>query len=147
MTENILSSLPREQIEDILFKALRSVYRFERLEVEEFDLSYPQIYLLKYLKRNPGVRISEIAEEMKMKIFGATRLVDQLEEKEFLKRKRDSNDKRNIFVFISTKGKRMLQKIEDHSFSTIMTNLETFDEEDLLALVKLTTNLDKILGV
>ncbi len=58
------------------------------------------------------MRVTDIADEMKIKVFSATRLVDQLEGRGLVKRGRDKNDGRIIQVSITAKGKRMAQEKE-----------------------------------
>ena len=142
-----VGDLNRDKVEDLLFHLLRTFYQFEQIEVSEFDLSYELIYILKMLRRNDGMRISDIAEEMKIKVFSATRLVDQLEKRELIKRKRDSVDKRNILVTITAKGKRMVKKIEDHAINLIFGNMSNYSEDEIHIIFDTIRNLDHILGV
>ena len=142
-----INILEREKVDEILFSTLKAVYRFERNEVEEFDLTYQQIYLLKILKRNSPMRISDIAEELRIQVFAATRLVDQLEKRRYIKRNRDRNDRRNILVSISRPGIEMVQKIEDHAYDLVVSNLHGYNEVEINVMIDLILNLEKILGV
>jgi DNA-binding MarR family transcriptional regulator len=142
-----VDNLDRDKVEDLLFHLLRTFYQFEQIEVLEFDLSYELIYILKMLRRNDGMRISDIAEEMKIKVFTATRLADQLEKRELIKRKRDSVDKRNILVTITAKGKRIVKKIEDHAINLIFGNMGSYSEDEIHVIFNTIKNLDHILGV
>jgi len=142
-----VGNLDRDKVENLLFHLLRTFYQFEQIEVSEFDLSYELIYILKMLRRNDGMRISDIAEEMKIKVFTATRLADQLEKRELIKRKRDSVDKRNILVTITAKGTRMVKKIENHAISLIFGNMSSYSEDDIHIIFNTIRNIDHILGV
>ena len=73
MKSNMINGIDKSQLADILFGMLRSLYQFERLEVATFDLTYQQIYLLKYLYRfSLPLSVGDIAREMKTPLFGAT---------------------------------------------------------------------------
>ena len=58
--------MSRQQMEEILYRALRAIYLFERVEIERFGLNYQQMYLLKFLKRKSPFRISDIAGELQI---------------------------------------------------------------------------------
>ncbi len=136
-----------EDLKDFLFNALRILHKFERIEVSKFDLNFPLIYLLNYLKRKSPVRISEISDEMIIPLFNATRLVDQLEKRSFVKRERDLNDKRNIFVSATEDGLEMVAKIEAFTLEIIMKNISQFKQDELIKIIDLMKNLENILGI
>lgn len=147
MEMNNFNIMNKEELKDFLFNALRVLHRFERVEVSEFDLNFPLIYLLKFLKRRSPLRISEISDEMIIPLFNATRLVDQLEKRALVKRERDINDKRNIYVSITRDGSKMVTKIEEFTLKTIMENIGQFEQDELIKIIDLMRNLDDILGV
>lgn len=134
-------------VENLLFHLLRTFYQFEQVEVMMFDLSYDLIYILKLLKRVDGMRISDIAEEMKIKVFSATRLVDQLEDRSLVKRTRTESDRRNVRVTITASGKKMVKKIEDHALKLIFSNMKDYSESEMLVVFNTIKNMDKILGI
>ena len=87
MKKKAAIELSHSRIEDLLFHALRSIYLFERAEIEQFDLNYQQMYLLKVLRRMSPLRVSDIAEELRIPVFSTTRLVNQLESKTLVMKK------------------------------------------------------------
>ncbi len=82
-------SISRRELDEALFQALRAVYRFERSKVERFELSFEEIYLLQYLRRNSPSRMSAIAREMGIPVSNATRLVGRLYRMQPVDRGRD----------------------------------------------------------
>lgn len=134
-------------LENLLFSLLRTFYQFERIEVSTFDLSYDMIYILKLLWRIPFLRVSDIAEEMKIKVFSATRLVDQLEKRGLVKRARNKEDLRIIEVSITAKGKRMVKKIEDHALNLITSNMDQFSPDEIKTIRKTIRKLNDIMGI
>ncbi len=142
--DHIISS---DDLKNLLFHLLRTFYQFENIEVTTFGLSYDLIYILKLLKRVDGMRISDIAEEMKIKVFSATRLIDQLEDRLFVKRARTDSDKRNVLVTISASGKKMVKKLEDHALNLIYSNMAGYSENEMLVLFNTIKNMDQILGI
>jgi len=142
-----ISDLPRQQMEELLYQALRAIYLFERVEIERFGLNYQQIYLLKFLKRKSPFRISDIAGELRIPAFSATRLIKELESKKLLLRSRDIKDRRNIFIRLSPAGEDMIRRIEFNIINTVISTLGNYGWDELRVIIDLVKNLDVILGV
>ncbi len=147
MKEKADIDLSPSKIEDLLFQALRTIYLFERAEIEQFDLDYQQMYLLKSLKRKSPFRVSDIAVELQIPVFSATRLVNQLESKKLIIKNRDIKDRRNIFVKITAEGRELLGNIESHIIKLMISGLKTYTEEEAGLIINVIQNLDVILGL
>ncbi len=147
MKKTAHADISHTSIEDLLFHALRTIYLFERAEIEQFDLNYQQMYLLKLLRRKSPCRVSDIAEELRVPVFSATRLVNQLESKTLVIKNRDVKDRRNIFVQITAGGRSLVQKIESHIIELIIYSLKTYTDEEARLIMDVTMNLDLILGL
>jgi DNA-binding MarR family transcriptional regulator len=142
-----IADLPRQQMEENLYRALRAIYLFERVEIERFGLNYQQMYLLKFLKRKSPFRISDIAGELRVPAFSATRLIRELEFKKLLARSRDIKDRRNVFIRLAPAGEEIVRRIESNIIDTIIATLHDYNVDELRVIVDLANNLDVILGV
>jgi DNA-binding MarR family transcriptional regulator len=140
-----LSDIPRKKLDGILFKALQAVYKFQQSRVSTFGLNYEDIYLLQFIRNNSPARMGEIAEEMNIPISTATRVVDRLEKRKFLARKKDVRDRRNIIVSLEPPGESAVMEIEDHTFSLLTENLASFSGDDISSFIKTAVHLQKIL--
>lgn len=147
MPVSMLKNLSVDRLEEILFHTLRAIYLFERSEFDTFGLNYQQMYLLKILKRRSPLRVTEIAQELRIPPFAATRLVSQLEADGLVEKKRDSRDRRNIFVGMTASGMEMVARIESHITGLLMERLSRYPEEQLISLITVIQDLDMILGV
>ena len=140
-----LYNIPRNTIDEILFKALQAVYKFQQSRVSTFGLNYEDIYLLQYIRNNSPARMGDIAGEMNMPMSTATRVVDRLERRRLLSRKKDLQDRRNILVTLGPLGESAVEKIEDQTFSLLTTNLAGFSDDDVSSFIKTAVHLEKIL--
>jgi MarR family transcriptional regulator, organic hydroperoxide resistance regulator len=147
MKNNALAGLNKNQIEEILYHALRTIYIFERVEIEVFGLTYQQMYLLKFLKRTSPLRVSETAALLRIPVFTATRLTTQLEKMKLLVRSRDMKDRRNIFIKLSREGEEMVHRIEEHTLDMILSRMSEYNAEQIQVMVEVIKNIDVILGV
>jgi len=137
----------RAYVEEILYHALRTIYLFERAEIEQFNLNYQQMYLLKLLKKNIHFRISDIATDLAIPVFSATRLVNQLENVNLIVKNRDKKDRRNIYVNITPEGLEQVKKIESHIVDLALASLNAYSELENRIILDVVKNLDAILGL
>jgi len=141
----MLQDIPREKIDRVLFDSLRAIYQFEMAKERIFGLSFMDIYLLQYLRTHSPCRMGDIATEMNIPISTATRVIDRLEKKSYLGRKKDPEDKRNIRVLLKAKGEKIVREVEDHTYRVIMENLEKTKLSDIRAFVKTAASMPEIL--
>ncbi len=105
-----------ERISEILKKCGNA--RFEHNE--GFHGFVPVLFELS--KRNEGMTAGEIANMFKVTTARVARMLNTLEEKKYIERIKDNNDKRIINVMITDLGKKYLcdfkkQRLEDISYA------------------------------
>lgn len=142
-----MENYQRYQIDNELYLVLRTIYHYERNIAAQFNLDFQQIYALQYLRRNPKARLTEIAEELELPMFAASRLVSRLKEEGYLERVQDPTDRRSQHIFLLEKGELVLQAIETSSFERIMANIHKFPAPQVSELVNLAEKLHVVLGV
>jgi DNA-binding MarR family transcriptional regulator len=139
-------SITRQELDELLFKALTAVYAFERDKVNRFELSFGQIYLLQLLRRQSPSRMSEVAYRMGVPLSTATRLVAKMERMHLVDRVKDENDRRVILVSLNDNGEKAVRAVEDHSFSAITANLKDFSDDELESFIRTARSLDRLLN-
>lgn len=144
---DLLDKIPRNKLDEILFSALQAIYKFQQSKVDAFGLDYEDIYLLQFLRNNSSLKMGEIAEEMNIPISTATRVVDRLEHKKLLSRKKDPRDKRSILVKLEPKGKEVVIQIENQTYEILSANLSTYSDEDIASFYRTALHLHTILNV
>jgi DNA-binding MarR family transcriptional regulator len=143
----MLDAIPRKQIDDILFAALQAIYRFERGKVKLFGLTYEQIYLLQYLRRQESISMGHLAVEMQIPLSTATRLIDRMEKRGLVNRRQNPGDKRSREVQIGIAGERLVQAVEDHTFAVLASNLKKHTELDIGGVIQTARQLKDILAI
>ncbi len=143
----MIKDIPRDELDNLLFKAMRAVYRFERTKVEQFGLTYEGIYILQFLRRQSPSHMGKIAKEMKIPISTATRTVDRLQNKKFLSRRKDPVDKRSILVSLEPAGEKIVEEVEEHTFKILLNNLTSINDDDLAAFIRTAEKLEVVLNV
>lgn len=142
----MINDIPRKNLDEILFKALQAVYKFQQSKVNVFGLDYEDIYLLQFLRNSSPARMSDIAGEMNIPVSTATRVVDRLQKKKLAARKKDDVDKRNVLVSLEPEGETAVRRIEDQTYVMLKENLAGFSEEEITSFFKTAVHLQKILA-
>jgi len=98
--------------------------------LKPFDLSLQQFNVLRILKgrKDQPANLSFIQERMISRMSNTSRLVDKLIQKDLVKRQVCENNRRKVEIFITTKGKAMLDqvnKLVDEKEFEITENLTT----------------------
>lgn len=141
-----LENIERDKLDTTLFEALRAIYKFEMSKENKFGLSYQDIFLLQYLRSHSPARMGSLAEELNIPISTATRVVDRLQQKGYLGRKKDPEDKRNIFVSLKKKGEKTVQEVEEHTYKILLENTENFSPQEIESFLKTAMALPEILA-
>jgi DNA-binding MarR family transcriptional regulator len=140
--------LDRQAVElDRLLTTLIKRYQFrDRNQICCADVTVSQCYLLKELGEEGSLDMSRLAGRMSLKGSTLTRIVDQLERKNYAVRRRQAADRRVCCVELTPSGKSLLKRLEGmirRSEREVLETMSAADREGLLhGLRKLTAALD-----
>lgn len=137
----------RAQIDHLLFLVLRTLFHYERSITRDYGLEFQQIYALQFLRRHPNARFTEIAAEMELPKFTASRLLNRLVKEGFLSKKQDQADRRNYHLHLEDKGEQVILAIETASFNRISTNIQGYSPSAINELLEVAEHLHMVLGV
>ncbi len=94
--------------------ALRQFLRFSEEAAQEVGLTPHQHQALLAIKGFPGrdrITIGELAERLQIRHHSAVGLVDRLSDQGLLKREQSNEDRRRVFVALSSKGAEILERL------------------------------------
>jgi DNA-binding MarR family transcriptional regulator len=98
-------------IEEVLI-ALRRIIRATDLQskflARTTGLTVPQLLLLQAIGNNADAAIGELAKAINLSQATVTTIVDRLEKKTLLFRRRSEQDKRKVFIYLTNAGKAAL---------------------------------------
>ena len=122
---------------DRLLTALIKRYQFrDRNTICCEDVTVSQCYALKSLGEHGSLPMTRLSELMCLSISSLTRLVDQLERKRYVTRRRLPADRRIRCVELTPAGKGVLRRIEGmirRSERDVLARMPRADREGLLA--------------
>jgi DNA-binding MarR family transcriptional regulator len=114
---------------------------------KETGITGPQLLAMKTLSDSPGLSISELARRIYLHPATVVGIVDRLEVRGCVVRKRSKEDRRQVHVQLTAKGKRALQKTPGASQAAIPGGLETLPDKKLKRLAVSLAQLVRILDL
>ena len=108
-------------------------------ELEKAVLTPPQFYVLATIGYAGGLPFGEIGAKMMVTVSNLTGIVDRLEEKKVVVRKRDEHDRRVVHVVLTDKGAKLYKStipLFEKSIAEIFSNLEKPQQKELSVLLR-----------
>jgi DNA-binding MarR family transcriptional regulator len=99
-----------EEVLITLRKIIRAIDQHSRHLVKQYGVTGPQLLILKELTRLNEIHISEIAKRVSLSQPTVTDILNRLETKNLIQRKRNEHDKRMIIVNVTEQGKMIIKK-------------------------------------
>ena len=93
-----------------LRKIIRAIDLNSKKNVREYNLTGPQLLVLKDLFDNGASPVGSLAKRVLLSHATVTEIIDRLEKKAYVRRVKSKEDKRKIFVFLEEKARDVLKK-------------------------------------
>lgn len=77
----------------------------------QFSLTQGQVFVLHFIQQNRDCNVSKLADKMEVNPSAITVMLDRLENRGFVVRKRDSNDRRVVITHITESGEKALKEV------------------------------------
>jgi DNA-binding MarR family transcriptional regulator len=105
---------------------------------KDYQLTHQQYNILRILKgQHPkSISIMDIKKRMVDKMSNVGRLVEKLQQKGFVERLENSNDRRVIFVHLTDKGVELLTEIS-LNFDTMRSYFDNISADEAMELVRI----------
>ena len=107
------------------------------LELVEFDLTESQFGVLDALFHIGPLTQKEIGKKILKSEGNITMVIDNLEERNFVKRKRGEKDRRQFIVHLTKKGKKKIIKVLPNVVKVIKQYFEILDTNEQIELQRL----------
>ena len=99
------------RLANLTFSLLANCQEKEVHLAELHGLTQAEFRTLRLFGTDESLNNKTIAERMKLSPSRLTRIIDGLVKKKYIRREIDSNDRRNMKVNLSTKGKSLVQQL------------------------------------
>ena len=108
-------------------------------DLEKEGLTPPQFYVLATIGYAGGLPFGEIGAKMMVTVSNLTGIVDRLEEKRLVARKRDERDRRVVHVVLTDKGAKLCRNtipLFEKSIAEIFAALDKSQQKELASLLR-----------
>jgi len=102
----------------------------------EGALSLVHLNLLMLLRFNGPLTMSRLAEMLDVSVASATGIVDRMEKKGVVERRRNDEDRRVVEVHVTEKGEQVFTAMQAERQSNMMKMVSKISDSDLSALLK-----------
>ncbi|MBZ0255640.1 MarR family transcriptional regulator [bacterium] len=107
--------------------------------VRDYGITGPQLLLMQALSDNGASSAGEIAKRIHLSNATTTEIINRLEKRAFIKRKRNTQDKRQVVVSLTPLGKEILKNAPSplqKKFVTELNKLEEWEQSSLLSALQ-----------
>jgi len=110
-------------------------------EFEGEDINFTQWRVLMCLRDEIANTCADISRELSHDKGSMTRIIDQLEERGFIKRQRDEDDRRLVFLTLTASGRATVNRLVPKLVDYYNDLLQDFSPQDVQLLTQLLTRL------
>ena len=132
-----------ERLAHLTFSLLANCQEKEVRLAEVHNLTQAEFRCLRLFGKDENLNNKHIAERMKLSPSRLTRIIDGLVKKEYINREIDPNDRRNMRVNLSRRGKQLVQQLNKAYVNIHNEILEDIDVSQHEALI---TAMDHLLS-
>jgi len=108
-------------------------------DLAKLALTPPQFYVLATIGYAGGLPFGEIGAKMMVTVSNLTGIVDRLEEKKLVVRKRDDKDRRVVHVILTEKGAKIYRStipLFEKSVAQVFVGLAKSEQKELSAILR-----------
>jgi DNA-binding MarR family transcriptional regulator len=123
-----------DALAEAFWAVARRVRHRTKVALEPWDLSPSQARAMSVLSRHGEVRLSTLADHLRIAPRSATEVVDDLQSRGLVERLPDPDDRRAVLVRLTTDGMRVngeIQKAREAATAQIFAGLDPEDRRDL----------------
>ena len=128
-----------ERLANLTFNLLANCQEKEVRLAEVHGLTQAEFRCLRLFGKDENLNNKQIAERMKLSPSRLTRIIDGLVKKEYINREIDPNDRRNMRVTLSKKGKLLVQQLNKayvDIHNEILEDIEVSQHEPLITAME-----------
>ena len=135
-----------EQLAETIFEELKSNTQTSLDEMLS-DFNKGEIGVLSYLAFDENkVTSGVLSEKLNVTTPRMASILNSLENKGYIKRNSDINDKRKALITITTKGNKFAQSVKNKLLNKIILVIKQIDYEDVKEYIRINTMIKNILN-
>ena len=142
-------NISRDSAVSGIIQSLRTIFKaiqdYSHEVSENYGITGPQLWVLKTISLNGRLSLGDLGRRMYLKPSTITGLIDVLEEKGYLARMRDREDRRVVKVQLTPKGQRLVKKAPNPAQGKMIYGLRKLKRHELDVIFDSVQKLVKIM--
>ncbi|MCJ2177532.1 MarR family winged helix-turn-helix transcriptional regulator [Novosphingobium album (ex Hu et al. 2023)] len=131
----------------VLAQVARLMRRAFDERAREIGVTRPQWQVLSVLMRHEGIKQGGLAEILEVEPITAGRMIDRMQDAGLVERRSDPADRRAWRLFLTARGREMVQRLHPLAIETSNAALNGISQEDQADLLRiLDTMLENLTG-
>ena len=134
--------------EAMMFKnidAFKDIFFNNKLSYGFLEYSKNEVMALFLIYRRDNVNVSEVAEYINAPLNTATGVINRLEKKKIVERRRDTEDKRVVKIYLTDEGRKQIKEQVDCICEYIKRIYLSLDTDEINTLAKVMKKIFTIL--
>jgi DNA-binding MarR family transcriptional regulator len=121
--------------------------RYSSNLMKKYRMTGPQAGALMVVARYPDLSLGELGERMHLHISTCSGIVDRLERKGYVVRRRGSEDRRVVRLNATPRGRRMIEKVPISSFGMLIRDIEQLPSSEIHRIHEAITILLRVMKI
>lgn len=109
------------------------------------EITSDQYYTLKTIYQNGSCTSTHLAEVFAVKKSAITAIINRMWDKGLIKRTRDENDRRIVYLTLTSQGEEIYYMLEKRIYKLVESFICQFDEAEITQFLKTYEKLNKVL--
>lgn len=118
----------------IILRASGSITQMVKKDMDSYGVNPTEFMVLELLYSRGPQAIQVIGNKVLLASSSITYVIDQLERKDFVKRKQSEEDRRVTLVSLTTEGQKLMKEIFPQHSSVIKKLFDELTDQDLIKL-------------
>ncbi len=144
MTADEVNEFTRDT-QRLLYELVRNYEQCDKMCLGQFGVTASQAYTILAFPADVAINMNRLSEIMGLAGSTMTRMVDQLVEKGFVQRRPGDEDRREVLVRLTEKGRRTREDLQKAQREAIGAVLGDVAEEERSSIVAVLTRLNSAL--
>lgn len=135
----------KKVINELLVEVFHHILSIEgqMLRDRGVDLSMNEVHVLEAITKTKEPTMTNIAGRLRITVGTLTTAINRLVQKGYVDRKRDKDDKRKVYVFLTQKAYRIMKTHEEFHEEMINAVIQDMNLEEDQILLRSLTNISK----
>lgn len=133
-----------------IFDNLRRIFQIfneKSKKVEsETGVTGPQLWAIKVINENTSIKVSDLAGRLYLHPATVVGIIDRLEKRKLVQRRRCENDRRVVWIELTARGMTLVKSAPEVAQGLLVAGLEELSSKSIGEIDKSMANLVKIFG-